>query len=284
MGDYLEDAKFASSNNPAGRVIQCLAPVISRGSNAAVADSLAHALGVEASDLSFPGLCAAIRIEAYSVREEIAPYLLTMRGARRSFEDFDTVIAAADALLLPNSTSEIGLRQTISAKGWSALCWADEILSADSHTSAVAQDAAANLLKKVREVIDDVLNSDAFSEDEKRHMVGLLRDLEDALIGVRVRGSGPVDRAAKAVMGDALARPDLWNRDGGRKRRLVLKRIVDVVAAVTMLLGAYPGGKELVGDLFPQLAIAAAAEPAVQADDPVSGPVPVESEGPPQPR
>jgi hypothetical protein len=278
VSDYLDDAGFASDNNPAGRAIKCLAPALHNGSNTSIAGILGRTFGMETSDLAFPIMCAALRVEVYSVRSRIAPYLLTMRGARRSFEEFETVIAAADALLLPNSISELGLKQTISAKGWSALCWADEILSADSQEPVMDPDAAMDLLAKVRELMDEVLNSGEFTEEEKRHMVGLLQDLEAALAGVKISGSGPVERASKVVMGDVMTRPDIWSKDGGKERKSILARVATVAVGVITVLGAYSGTKELTLDLFPQLAIAAPSQAG--PDTPVTGPVVDESEGP----
>jgi hypothetical protein len=139
-------------------------------------------------------------------------------------------------------------------------------------------DAAMDLLAKVRELMDEVLNSGEFTEEEKRHMVGLLQDLEAALAGVKISGSGPVERASKVVMGDVMTRPDIWSKDGGKERKSILARVATVAVGVITVLGAYSGTKELTLDLFPQLAIAAPSQAG--PDTPVTGPVVDESEGP----
>lgn len=262
MPDYLEDAKRASNNNPAGRAVKCLAPILAQGRQVSMGGALADALGTNPGALEFPLLCAALRMEIYSIQGRVAPYLLSIRGARHSFEGFDTVLSAADLLLRADQIPEANLRQTISEMGWRSLCWADDIMAQDSTERALEQDEASDLLVKVRELIDDILNGDEFSQEEKLHMVGLLRDLESALIGVRIRGSGPVERATKAIIGDAVSRPDIWSREVGKNRKATIAKIVGVVMMIAALFGAYPGAKELSADLFQQLAIAAMAHPA----------------------
>lgn len=279
MSDVMADAGTASSGNPAGRVIKCLAPLINP-SQVAIASQLEKVLGIEPSSPRFAVACAELRSEAYGVPARMEKYMTRIPGARRSFDGYQSVRQLADALLRADSTTSQWMLQQFTETGWNALCWADEILTHYEPEPVVDEAELVELLNQVRDLIDQVLECDEFTKQERDHLVSLLRPVEDAVLMVRVHGAGGLERTLKAVVVDVVANADRWG-----KRGKAVRRVIAAIGGVAVaFFSAYPGAKEFAIDLVRPPAIAATADGATPQDEPVGGPVVDESEGPQEPR
>lgn len=98
------------------------------------------------------------------------------------------------------------------------------------------------------ELLAAVSTDPEIGDEDRKHILKLLERLAEALRKAGVDGIEPIEAAIRDIVADITLRRDLWARVVGQPW---VKKLVSITTAIAILCGAYPGAKELVGDLLP---------------------------------
>lgn len=104
----------------------------------------------------------------------------------------------------------------------------------------------AQHLSVIRNVVESVDSDSDLTHGERLHLSTLVQRLADALEAAPQMGPGPVETAAKAVIGDSQIHRGLWERIAGRGWA---RKLGNTVISLLALVAAYSSGKEMVMDL-----------------------------------
>jgi hypothetical protein len=152
---------------------------------------------------------------------------------------FDQVTAALQHLHEPYSVRVGTVLASIIETGWHALEMADDMLGEYYGEPAITQDDASRLLVRVRELIDEVSDATDLDDETQRRLIALLRDVEDALVDVRITGIHRVEEAADGLAGGLLGQePDSWadktlQKVGRFARELIMATVAATAAQLT---------------------------------------------------
>jgi hypothetical protein len=124
-------------------------------------------------------------------------------------------------------------------------------------------------------VIDDVLSDGTLSPQDKQRIVGLLRQVEDALVNIRLFGADRVEDAAAAVVGVVQTNPSLRERMAKSKS---FQRFVGAIGGLLIAL-AQDAGHLAIERAFgaedkPQIVAVNQDQDGHRADQPTDQPTP----------
>ena len=83
--------------------------------------------------------------------------------------------------------------------GWSALEFADDVLSGHRPEPTLSVAEEGDYLAKIRSLIDAIASDEVLSSADRTRLVDLLRKVEQALLAVKIDGFLPVQEAAAAT-------------------------------------------------------------------------------------
>ena len=162
----------------------------------------------------------------------------------------------------------------VSDAGWAALEYADRFLKRTSTEKRLSPDQRLRYLDDLRGLIDDVLNEDTLSPQDKQRIVGLLREVEGALLHIHLLGGDRVEDVAAAAAGVLLSNRDLWDRIADKTW---VKRFGRVVGGILLALGAVggvPAIEQMIGDKYEPQTVAQQDPNGQHADQPADQPTP----------
>jgi hypothetical protein len=159
---------------------------------------------------------AQLRMEAESVPELMEPYA-NYPGYRSYYKNYYQVLDATSRLCAPAGERAQDIFASVDGAGWIALEFADEVLRTVSTEKKLSMAQQRRYLDDLRGLIDDVLSDETMSPQDKQRVVGLLRQVEDALVHIRLFGADRVEDAAIAAAAVIQSNPNLRTRIANKK-------------------------------------------------------------------
>lgn len=153
-----------------------------------------------------------LRIEAESVPELMEPYA-TYPGYRSYSKNYHQVLDATRRLCAPAGQRAQEIFTSMDGSGWTALEFASDVLSQASTEKRLSISQQRQYVDDLRGLIDDVLSDDTLSPQDKQRVVGLLRQVEEALVDIRLFGADRVEDAVASVVGVVQTNPRLSRSD-----------------------------------------------------------------------
>jgi hypothetical protein len=232
------------ANNPAGRVLRFLRAfeqlareARSTATRLTTADAVEALTGESQERARMYMQLARLRMQAESVPDLLKLYAGDSDYLMFSF-CYDQMLNAMRTLSDPNEQSAHDLFSEVEDVGWAALEYADNLLKKTSTEKRLSADQRQRYLDDLRGLIDDVLNDDTISPQDRQRIMGLLRQVEEALVDIRLFGADRVEETAAAAAGVLLSDRDLWDRIAKKKW---VKRFGAVIGGLLFALGSMEG-------------------------------------------
>lgn len=233
----IEDA----ANNPAGRVLWFLRELSRRNVSPArdqhLMDSVTLVLGTDVDSVETYRAVSLTREQAELVPEEMAAHS-DIPGYAPICKHYDEILTAASRIQLPRNHILKHVIDPITPAGWASLEFADEVLRGPSVEKRLTASQTAEYLDQVQALISEVAGDDTLSRPDRERIVRLLRQVEDALVNIRIFGANYVEEAAVTVAGVVQVEKDLWDRVADKKW---FKRFGTVLMGLLATLGAAGG-------------------------------------------
>ena len=122
----------------------------------------------------------------------------------------------------------------LNGTGWRSLEHAARYLGTQRPETWINDDKRENLLDHVRRVVDVVLGSAELDEKVREFIIARLREVEQAIIDLKLRGTGDVERATDSLFAGILRRTgqgfDFFQTETGTK-------IAGLIFAIATVLG-----------------------------------------------
>jgi hypothetical protein len=233
------------ANNPAGRVLRFLRAFerlatemkTSTTTVGGAADVVEKLTGESQEKARMYTQLTRLWMQAESVPDLLKPY--AGDSEYRMFSGFyGQILDAISYLAEPSQHTTSEILGEVEDVAWAALEYADSVLSKTSTEKRLSADQQQQYLDDLRGLIDDVLNDDTISPQDRQRVVGLLRQVEEALVDIRFFGADRVQDAAAAAAGVLHADRDLWDRIAKKKW---IKRLGTVIGALLFTLGSMEG-------------------------------------------
>jgi hypothetical protein len=123
--------------------------------------------------------------------------------------DFGEVEAALSQFLDLPRIKMVHFFQPLNGTGWRSLEFADLHLSSQLGERWIAGAQRDDLLRRVRSLINVVLESDDLGDEARLFVVDRLRQVETTLVQAQLRGVGDIESASDALVAGILRRADL---------------------------------------------------------------------------
>jgi hypothetical protein len=270
----------AVPNNPAGRVLRFLRAYeeltseLSTHGRGPYAKKIIEKLtgGSEKSARRYMRM-AHLRMEAEAVQALMKPYDRDSEY-RMFLLCYGQILDATGRLVAPGDRHSQSILSDVSDAGWAALEYADNVLQKTSTEKRLSADQHQRYLDDLRGLIEDVLNDDTLSPQDRHRIVGLLRQVEDALVDIRLFGADRVQDAAAAAAGVLASDRDLWDRIAKKKW---VKRFGRVIGGLLFALGAMeglPAIEQMFSPDKPEIVIVQQDQNGQHADQPTDQPTP----------
>jgi hypothetical protein len=104
------------------------------------------------------------------------------------------------------------LINTVTRAGMNSLRYAADVLRRSSTEKRLPAAQRRQYIDDLRALIDDVLTDDSLLPQERQRIVGLLRQVDDALVNIQLFGADQVEDAVASVVGVLHANPKLRDR------------------------------------------------------------------------
>jgi len=146
---------------------------------------------------------------------------------------YPQILDATKRLHMSHQYPATAIFESIDNGGWSALRFASDVLDYYAAEASLTKDEEADYLAQVRAVIDAVASDETLSPSDRSRIVDLLRNVEQALVDIKINGALPVQEAAAAA--GVIVRLSFWERV---RSRPWARDFVVVVAALFAALEA----------------------------------------------
>lgn len=199
-------------NNPAGRVLAFLHDFQNRTireSNLTSLLALEGVLGDPHESARMYDHVTRLRIQAESVPDLMKPYA-RYPGYGSYAKNYDQILDATKRLCTPAEWLAREIFDGVDGMGWSALEFANDVLSQHSIEVPMTDDRCHEYLSLVRMLTDEITRDFLLAPEDRTRIVDLLRKVEEALIDVKINGTLPVQEAVTAA--GAIVRLSLWER------------------------------------------------------------------------
>jgi hypothetical protein len=220
-------------NNPAGRVLSFLREFqghVDLDPTRPVVLVIEDMLGDPRESARMYHHMVRLRIQADSVPKLMEPYA-TYPGYRTYFKNYGQVLEATYRLCAPAGQRAQDIFASLDGSGWSALEFADDVLGQASTEKTLSIAQQGQYLDDLRGLIDDVLSDDTLSPQDKQRVIGLLRQVEEALVDIRLFGADRVEDAAATIVGIVRTNPTLRHRLANSKS---FQRFVGVIGGLLL--------------------------------------------------
>jgi hypothetical protein len=153
---------------------------------------------------------AELRIQAESIPDLVLDFPIP--GYRSFVKNYPQILDATKRLCAPAGQRAEDIFVSVNEGGWSALDFADEVLSGNAAEVTITEDQRVSYLEQVQALWVEILRDETFPADYKSRIVGLLRKVEEALVDIAVSGTGPVEDAVASVIGVMQTNPSIRDR------------------------------------------------------------------------
>jgi hypothetical protein len=206
-------------NNPAGRVLiflRAFEQAANRDPGKAAILTVSEMLGEERESAPMYLLLTRLRMEAESVEGLMAPYA-SVPGYKTIFKHYGQILDATKRLQVPFRQNAHEIFTSVNDAGWAALEYADDVLTRSSTEKRLPAALRDHYLDDLRTLIDEVVADDTLSPQDRQRVVGLLRQVEDALVHIRLFGADRVEDAVAAAAAVIHSNPSLRSRIANKK-------------------------------------------------------------------
>jgi hypothetical protein len=268
-------------NNPAGRVLhflrafqQVTSELSSPNRRGPTAVKVIQQLtGEKPKSTRMQMQIALFRVQAESVQDLMKPGAGDS-GHRMFFSCYDQILNATSRLSALGDQHAQSILSDVDDAGWAALEYADSMLNRTFTEKQLSADEHQRYLDDLRGLIDEVLNDDTLSPQDRERIVGLLRQVEDALVHIRLFGADRVQDAAAAAAGVLVTDRDLWDRIAKKKW---VKRFGAVIGGLLFALGSMegvPAIEQMLSPGKPQIVVVQQDQNGQHANQPTDQPTP----------
>jgi hypothetical protein len=225
-------------NNPAGRVLWFLERLLAGSRSQQITAVAAEIIGVPNDSPKLYLHLAKMRLQTLDVLAEMEQYHVGAPGFDAAFEAYDEILTASRMWQHPMSHTIESLNNSVSRAGMNSLRYANEVLKRSSKEKRLTDAQHRQYLDDIRGLIEDVFADDTLLPQEKQRIVGLLRQVEDALVNIRLYGADRVEDAVASVIGVVETNPSLRERLAKSKS---FQRFVGALGALVIGLTQHAG-------------------------------------------
>ena len=226
-------------NNPAGRVLTFLRDFqrASDSGSSAMA-GLMQLMDLPQESAEIYGAMAELRKQARSAQAQMEAFA-DIPGYRSYERFYDQVHDVTMRLQVAHQYSSKDVFVSMTDAGWSALEFADDVLSSQRPEPTLNNAEQNDYLARIRAVITAVASDDTLSVDDRSRLVDLLSKVEEALLKIRITGFLPAQEAAAAAGAIVQMNPNLLARI--RTRPWLRDTLTTLAGIVIGLQGADSG-------------------------------------------
>lgn len=184
------------------------------------------------------GAMAELRKQARSAQAQMKAFD-GIPGYRAYERFYDQVHDVTMRLQVAHQYSSKDVFVSMTDAGWTALEFADDVLSSQRPEPKLNSDERDDYLTRIQSLIKDVADDDTLSVGDRSRLVELLRKVEEAMLEVRINGFLPAQEAAAAVGAIISMNPSLLERI--RERPWLRDTLTTLAGIVVALQGADSG-------------------------------------------
>ncbi len=177
---------------------------------------------------------AQLRMQAESVPEIVALHASKLKSGS-FFRQYPVINDVIKRCQTQPHESMSSLMRAMTPAAWSALEDANNVLSQHSREVPISAKLEHAYVDQVRALIDQVADDDTLSAADRSRLVNLLRNVEQALLDMKISGTLPVQEAAAAAGAIVRLSPSLWERV---KSRPWVRDFGTVMVGLCMMLEA----------------------------------------------
>lgn len=190
-----------ADDNPAGRVLRFLRTIeawATQRPNESAMLALMELLEAPQESARIYYAMARLRFQAEAVQTLMVPYEGS-RGYASYLRHYDQIIAATKVLQIAHGYNAQQILAGVTDGGWISAEIASETLAEHIAESALSAEQEADYLEQIQAVAKAVAEDESLSPADRTRLIGLLRNVEQALLDIKINGFLPVQEAAAAA-------------------------------------------------------------------------------------